>query len=135
MASATSSHFKAMPRTGSYFEPLFDDRRDYLDDVLRVEFQTKMVNDFLVNEDRVTSAHGVEGRVGFEGYAAGRVAFQQRRSALFGDILEGTVSAVPEEAIGNAAIGVRMAIHGNSLGPTAFVGLQGEIQITDHVEI
>lgn len=57
--------FRALRSTASYFEPYFAEGDDYLDQVLRAEFQTKIVNDFLVNEDRVTSAHGVEGRVPF----------------------------------------------------------------------
>lgn len=57
--------FRAAPAVAHYFEPYFDDGADYLDQVLRTEFQTKMTNDFLINEDRVTSAHGVEGRVPF----------------------------------------------------------------------
>lgn len=68
--------FRELPQTGTYFEPLFDEQRDYLDDVLRVEFQTKMVNDFLINEDRVTSAHGVEGRVPFLDRDLVELAFQ-----------------------------------------------------------
>ena len=68
--------FYALPRTGSYFEHLFDEKRNYLEDVLRVEFQTKMVNDFLINEDRVTSAHGIEGRVPFLDRDLVELAFQ-----------------------------------------------------------
>jgi asparagine synthase (glutamine-hydrolysing) len=68
--------FRGVPRTGSYFESLFSGRGSYLEDVLRVEFQTKMVNDFLVNEDRVTSAHGVEGRVPFLDRDLVELAFQ-----------------------------------------------------------
>lgn len=68
--------FRDLPHTGTYFEPLFEGRRSYLDEILRVEFQTKMVNDFLVNEDRVTSAHGVEGRVPFLDRDLVEMAFQ-----------------------------------------------------------
>lgn len=57
--------FRGLPKTGQYFEPYFSEDGTYLDQVLRAELQTKMVNDFLLNEDRVTSAHGVEGRVPF----------------------------------------------------------------------
>jgi len=57
--------FLDCPRTASYFEDYFADEGNYLDQVMRAEFQTKLVDDFLVNEDRVTSAHGVEGRVPF----------------------------------------------------------------------
>lgn len=62
---ADPAKFMALPRTGSYFDPFFGHQDDYLDEVLRTEFQTKMVNDFLLNEDRVMSSHGVEGRVPF----------------------------------------------------------------------
>ncbi|MDP7024880.1 MAG: asparagine synthase (glutamine-hydrolyzing) [Kiritimatiellia bacterium] len=68
--------FRSLPRTGSYFESMFSGTGSYLEDVLRVEFQTKMVNDFLVNEDRVTSAHGVEGRVPFLDRDLVELAFQ-----------------------------------------------------------
>ncbi|NQT93584.1 MAG: asparagine synthetase B, partial [Lentisphaerae bacterium] len=57
--------FRDGPATRSYFESYFEGGGDYLEQVLRAEFETKMVNDFLVNEDRITSAHGVEGRVPF----------------------------------------------------------------------
>lgn len=57
--------FMELPRTHSCFVDYFRGSGNYLDQVLRAEFQTKMVNDFLVNEDRVCSAHGVEGRVPF----------------------------------------------------------------------
>lgn len=57
--------FRSFPRVAEGFQPYFESRDDYLEQVLRAEFQTKMVNDFLVNEDRNTSAHGVEGRVPF----------------------------------------------------------------------
>jgi asparagine synthase (glutamine-hydrolysing) len=73
---AKPERFRDLPATGTYFEHLFNERRNYLDDVLRVEFQTKMVNDFLVNEDRVTSAHGVEGRVPFLDRDLVELAFQ-----------------------------------------------------------
>lgn len=57
--------FMEYPATNTYFAPYFHSGGDYLNQVLRTEFQTKMMNDFLLNEDRVTSAHGVEGRVPF----------------------------------------------------------------------
>jgi asparagine synthase (glutamine-hydrolysing) len=57
--------FRAMPGTTSYFASFFQEGGPYLEQVLRAEFQTKMVNDFLVNEDRASSAHGVESRVPF----------------------------------------------------------------------
>lgn len=50
----------------SYFESYFQDsRRPLLEQTLRAEFETKMPNDFLVNEDRVSMAHGLEARVPF----------------------------------------------------------------------
>ena len=57
--------FREYPATASYLSPYFDDGSPFLEQVLRAEFHTKMVNDFLVNEDRVTSAHGIEARVPF----------------------------------------------------------------------
>jgi asparagine synthase (glutamine-hydrolysing) len=47
------------------FDRLFRQERGRgaLDQVLRVEFQTKMVNDYLLTEDRVSMAHSVEERV------------------------------------------------------------------------
>lgn len=62
---AEPSDFLDLPATGSYFAPYFGSGGSYLAQVLTTEFETKMVNDFLLNEDRVTSAHGVEGRVPF----------------------------------------------------------------------
>jgi asparagine synthase (glutamine-hydrolysing) len=67
--------FRALPAARTYFAPYFEGGGDYLEQVLRTEFQTKMVNDFLVNEDRVTSAHGVEGRVPFLDPDLVRLAF------------------------------------------------------------
>lgn len=43
-----------------YFAP---DRRDVLDQVLWAELQTKMIDDFLMNDDRTSMAHGLEIRV------------------------------------------------------------------------
>ena len=57
--------FIGLPPVAESFTPYFDSRRPFLDQVLLAEFQTKMVDDFLLNEDRVTSAHGLEGRVPF----------------------------------------------------------------------
>ena len=66
---ADPDRFRALPSLGSHFEGYFQSMEgqggNYLDQVLRAEFHQKMVNDFLINEDRVTSAHGVEGRVPF----------------------------------------------------------------------
>ena len=39
--------------------------KSYLDQVLSIEFQTKMVNDYLWTEDRMSMAHSVEQRVPF----------------------------------------------------------------------
>ena len=62
---AVPDKFRSCPPTRTYFDTYFDDGEEYLEQVLRAEFSTKMRNDFLVNEDRITSAHGVEGRVPF----------------------------------------------------------------------
>lgn len=47
-------------RFDAYFTP---DGRSILDQVLWAEFHTKMVDDFLMNEDRTSMAHGLEVRV------------------------------------------------------------------------
>ncbi len=47
------------------FEPFFRAERDPLLAAARAEFRTKMVDDFLVNEDRNSMAHGLEARVPF----------------------------------------------------------------------
>ena len=39
--------------------------RSYLDQVLSIEFQTKMINDYLWTEDRMSMAHSIEQRVPF----------------------------------------------------------------------
>ena len=62
---ARPEDFRDLPAVSSAFAPYFEGDAPYVEQVLRAEFQTKMVNDFLVNEDRNTSAHGVEGRVPF----------------------------------------------------------------------
>ncbi|MFP6905575.1 MAG: asparagine synthase (glutamine-hydrolyzing) [Verrucomicrobiota bacterium] len=62
---ADPERFRAVPRTHAWFEPYFSGKGNYLDQVMRCEFQEKMVNDLLVCEDRMTSAHGLEGRVPF----------------------------------------------------------------------
>ncbi len=49
-------------RFDAYFEP---NNRGVLDRVLWAEFHTKMVDDFLMNEDRTSMAHGLEVRVPF----------------------------------------------------------------------
>jgi asparagine synthase (glutamine-hydrolysing) len=52
---------------GSYFDLLFDRTRDLniLDAIAHVEFQSKMVNDYLLVDDRMSMAHSVELRVPF----------------------------------------------------------------------
>jgi asparagine synthase (glutamine-hydrolysing) len=62
---ARPDDFRALPSTASLFRPFFRGGGGFLGQVLRAEFRTKMVDDFLVNEDRVTSAHGLEARVPF----------------------------------------------------------------------
>lgn len=62
---AKPDEFRALPSIRSRFEPTLEGSGSVLTRVLRTEFQTKMVNDFLLNEDRVSSAHGVESRVPF----------------------------------------------------------------------
>ncbi len=57
--------FRQYPRAASYFRDFFSGRGSFLQQVLKAEFHTKMVDDFLLNEDRVSSAHGVESRVPF----------------------------------------------------------------------
>jgi asparagine synthase (glutamine-hydrolysing) len=49
------------------FTPFFEKTKGYnaLDRVLHAEFQTKMVNDYLLTEDRMSLAHSVEERVPF----------------------------------------------------------------------
>jgi asparagine synthase (glutamine-hydrolysing) len=52
--------------TRTVFEPYFADRRQsFVEQALTAEFQTKLVDDFLLNEDRVSMAHGLEVRVPF----------------------------------------------------------------------
>jgi len=62
---ARPEDFLDLPCFGKAYEEMFQSSEPFLEQVLRAEFHQKMVNDFLVNEDRVTSAHGVEGRVPF----------------------------------------------------------------------
>ena len=62
---ARPDDFRELPSTGDHFRPFFRGGGSFLGQVLRTEFRTKMVDDFLVNEDRVTSAHGLEARVPF----------------------------------------------------------------------
>lgn len=52
--------------TRTVFEPYFEDRdQSFVEQALMAEFQTKLVDDFLLNEDRVSMAHGLEVRVPF----------------------------------------------------------------------
>ncbi len=62
---ARPDDFRDLPKVATEFEQAFDTGKPFLEEVLHCEFQNKMVNDFLINEDRNTSAHGVEGRVPF----------------------------------------------------------------------
>ncbi|MEW6264411.1 MAG: asparagine synthase (glutamine-hydrolyzing) [Thermodesulfobacteriota bacterium] len=50
---------------GEAFRPYFSGRRQALRQALWAEFHTKMVDDFLMNEDRTSMAHGLEVRVPF----------------------------------------------------------------------
>lgn len=54
-------------RVHAEFTPFFEKSRgmNALDRVLHAEFQTKMVNDYLLTEDRMSLAHSVEERVPF----------------------------------------------------------------------
>ncbi len=49
--------------TRDEFDPYFDDNGPIESEVLRAEFSTKMVDDFLHNEDTMSMAHSVESRV------------------------------------------------------------------------
>lgn len=52
--------------THTQFDAYFKSNgRDVLDQVLWAEFHTKMIDDFLLNEDRTSMAHGLEVRVPF----------------------------------------------------------------------
>ncbi|MEW6717729.1 MAG: asparagine synthase (glutamine-hydrolyzing) [Chloroflexota bacterium] len=56
---------QALAQTGTQFKRYFESRDQVLKQVLWAEFNTKMVEDFLANEDRTSMAHGVEVRVPF----------------------------------------------------------------------
>jgi asparagine synthase (glutamine-hydrolysing) len=61
----------------TYFEPYFPNNGESIvTQALRAEFQTKMVNDFLLSEDRVSMAHGLEVRVPFLDHELVQVAWQ-----------------------------------------------------------
>ena len=50
--------------TRTVFEPYFaNSKESFVQQALRAEFNTKLVDDFLLNEDRVSMAHGLEVRV------------------------------------------------------------------------
>ena len=48
-----------------YFEPFFVTNNNFLNQVLVTEFKTKLVDDLLLSEDRVSMAHSMESRVPF----------------------------------------------------------------------
>lgn len=54
-------------KTSEHFDALFGKVKhlDALDQVLHVEFQSKMLNDYLLTDDRMSMAHSVEERVPF----------------------------------------------------------------------
>jgi asparagine synthase (glutamine-hydrolysing) len=52
-------------RTREIFSPYFSSPEHIVKDALTTEFNTKMTDDFLVNEDRVSMAHSLELRVPF----------------------------------------------------------------------
>lgn len=57
-------------------KPMFDDKNpDVLNELLLLEFRTKLVNDFLLTEDRVSMAHSLETRVPFLDLELVRFAF------------------------------------------------------------
>ncbi len=53
------------PALSDLLEPYFPQGRDWVDSALRCELNLKMIDDFLHNEDKVSSAHGLEVRVPF----------------------------------------------------------------------
>lgn len=56
-----------LQQTATHFDGLFAKVKDLnaLDQVLHVEFQSKMLNDYLLTDDRMSMAHAVEERVPF----------------------------------------------------------------------
>jgi asparagine synthase (glutamine-hydrolysing) len=62
-----SKYRSELKKTSSHFDDLFRKVKhlDSLDQVLHVEFQTKMLNDYLLTDDRMSMAHSVEERVPF----------------------------------------------------------------------
>ena len=65
--SYLSAHKKELKKTSDHFDALFQKVKhlDALDQVLHVEFQSKMLNDYLLTDDRMSMAHSVEERVPF----------------------------------------------------------------------
>ncbi len=58
--------YKKLRRVKELYAPYFaSDKRGYLDQVLLAEFNTKLVNDFLLNEDRMSMANSLEVRAPF----------------------------------------------------------------------
>jgi asparagine synthase (glutamine-hydrolysing) len=61
----------------TYFEPYFPNNGgSMVVQALRAEFETKMVNDFLLSEDRVSMAHGLEVRVPYLDHELVKLAWQ-----------------------------------------------------------
>lgn len=58
-----SDNFKEIQPVRRNYEQYFSKDRDFLGNVLWAEFHTKMINDLLLNDDRVSMAHGLEVRV------------------------------------------------------------------------
>jgi asparagine synthase (glutamine-hydrolysing) len=70
----------------SFFFPYFEQRRaDVREDVLRAEFGFKMVDDFLMNEDRTSMANSLEVRVPFLDKDLVEFAFSIPASVKFAD--------------------------------------------------
>lgn len=62
-ADAMSSTMQTVAPTRSYFDPYFTHKSDALTQALYAEFHTKMVDDFLMNEDRMSMGNSLEVRV------------------------------------------------------------------------
>lgn len=63
---AEGYQYNDLMRTESAFRPLYDEREGgSVEKLLWTEFHTKMVNDFLLTEDRVSMGRGLEARVPF----------------------------------------------------------------------
>lgn len=62
----TANHpFRAAHPVRSHFETSFPDTGSFAESFMRFEFDNKMIDDFLANEDRMSMAHGLESRVPF----------------------------------------------------------------------